>query len=60
MQENARVNESIVDQEFSVGNSDSNPAVIEILVNVKLLERCFNEKIDKEMGIFVDTVEYRI
>ena len=30
------------------------------LVNVKTFERCFNERIDREMGNNVDTVEHRI
>ena len=59
-QVNATANEGTADQEFTVGNSDSNPAVIESLVNVKTLERCFNEKIDSEMGNIVDTAEERI
>ena len=36
-QQNATVNEGTVDEEFTVGNSDSNPAVNENLVNVKML-----------------------
>ena len=42
-QEIATGKEGVSDQEFTVGNSDGNPAVCEILVNVKTLERCFNE-----------------
>ena len=38
-QEDATVNEVTVDQEISVGNSDSNPAVKPNLLNVKTLER---------------------
>ena len=56
----ATVNDGTVDQEFTVSISDSNPAAKENLVKVKTLERCFNEKIDREMGIIVDTVEDRI
>ena len=56
-QENATVNEVSADQEFTVGNSDNNSAVNEILVNVKTLQRCFIERIDKERGNIVDTVE---
>ena len=55
--ENATGNEGFAEQEFTVANCGSNPAVSENLVNVKTLERCFNEKIDKEMGNIVDTVE---
>ena len=58
--ENATVNEGTADQEFTVLISDSNPAVSEYLVNVTTLEGCFNERIDKEMGNIVDTVENRI
>ena len=32
----------------------------ENMVNVKTLERCYNERIDKEMSNIVDTVEDRI
>ena len=56
----APVDEGTVDQDITVGNSDSNPAVNKNLVNVKTLERCFNEKIDREMGNIVDTIEQRI
>ena len=34
--------------------------VNESTVNVKTLERCFNERIDKEMSNIVDTVEDKI
>ena len=46
-QENAIVNEGTGDQEFTVDNLDSDLAVDENLVNVRTLERCFNEKIDR-------------
>ena len=29
-------------------------------MDVKTLERCFNERVDREMNIIVDTVEDRI
>ena len=32
----------------------------ENMMNVKILERCFDETVDKEMIIFVDKVEDRI
>ena len=54
------VNEGTADQEVTVGNYDTSPAVKEIAENVKTLETCFNEKIDWEMGNIVDTVENRI
>ena len=44
-QESVTVNERTADQEFTVGNSDTNSAVNENLVNVKTLERCFNERL---------------
>ena len=59
-QENTTVNEGSVEQEFRISNSDSNLAVDEKLVNMKTLERCFNEKIDREIGKIVDTLEDRI
>ena len=55
-QENPSVNEGTVDQEFTVGNSDSYSGVNENWVKVKTLERFFNERIDKELGNIVDTV----
>ena len=58
--ENAPVNEGTSDQEFTVDNPGSNLVANENMVNVKTLERCFNEIIDREMGITVDTVEDRI
>ena len=45
---------------FTVSNSSNNTAVNESAVNVKTLERCFNEKIDRELSNNVDTVEDRI
>ena len=59
-QEITTVNEGTADQEFTVGNSESNQAFNENVANVTTLERCFNEKIDREMGDIVDTVENRI
>ena len=59
-QENTTAIEGTSDQELSVGKSDSVQAVNEIVVNVKTLERCFNERIDREMGNIVDTVEDRL
>ena len=59
-QENVVVNEDTVDQEFTAINFGSYLAANENLVNVKTLERCFDEWIDREMGNFVDTVEDRI
>ena len=58
--ENTTVNEGTADQEFTVGKSHSNRTVNGNVMNLKTLERCFNEKIDREMGNIVDTVEDRI
>ena len=59
-QENIVVNEGTNDRDFTVSNSSNNTAVNESTVNVKTSERCFNEKIDREMSNIVDTVEDRI
>ena len=59
-QQNVVVDEGTVQQEFTVSNTGSNLATNEILVNVKTLEGCFNERIDRELGNIVDTVEDRI
>ena len=55
-QENAAVNEGTVDQELTAGISDNNLMANETTVNVKTLERCFNERIDREMSNIVETV----
>ena len=57
---NTKVNESNVYQEFIVGNSDCKPTALENLVNVKTLERFFDEKIDREMSNIVDTDKHSI
>ena len=54
------VNEGTNDRDFTVGTSSKNIAINENTVNVKPLERCFNERIDREMSNIVDTVEDRI
>ena len=54
------VNEGTKDRDFTVSNSSNNTTVNESLMNVKTLERCFNDRIDREMSNFVDTVENRI
>ena len=59
-QENIVVNEGTIDRDFNVGTSGNNSAINENTVNVKTLERCFNERIDREMSNIVDTVEDRI
>ena len=59
-QENVMVNEGTNDQDFTVSNSGNDTAVNESAVNVKTLERCFNERIDREMSNIFDTNEDRI
>ena len=59
-QGNAVVNGGTNDRDFTVSNSSNNTAVNERATNVKTLERCFNERIDREMSNIVDTVENRI
>ena len=59
-QDNAVVNMGTNDRDFTVSNSSNNTAVNENAMNVKTLERCFNEWIDREMSNIVDTVEDRI
>ena len=59
-QENVVVNEGTNDQDLTVGTSNVSSVVNENAMNVKALERCFNERIDREMKNIVDTVEDRI
>ena len=59
-QENNVVNEGTNDRDFTVGTSKNNSAFNRNAMNVKTLERCFNERIDREMSNIVDTVEDRI
>ena len=59
-QENIVASEGTNDRDFTVGTSSNNKAINENTVNVKTLERCFYERIDREMSNFVDTVEDRI
>ena len=54
------VNEGTNDRDFTAGTSGNNIAINESTVSVKTLERCFNERIDREKSNFVDTVEDRI
>ena len=55
--ENAVVNEGTNDRDYTVGISSNNSVVNGNAMNAKTLERCFNEKIDREMSNIVDTVE---
>ena len=59
-QKNTVVNEGTDDQDFTVGTSNISSVVNENGVSVKTLERCFNEKIDRELGNIIDTVKDRI
>ena len=59
-QENVMINKGTNDRDFTVSNSSDNTAVNESEVNVKTLERCFNERIDRERSNIVDIVEDRI
>ena len=59
-QENIVVNEGSNDRDFTVGISSDNSVGTGNAMDVKTLERCFNERIDREMGNIVDTVEDRI
>ena len=59
-QENTIVNEGTGHRDFTVGTSGINLTTNENTVNVKTLERCFNEGIDRDMSNIVDTVEDRI
>ena len=54
------VNEGTNGRDSTVSTSSNNIAINESTVNVKTLERCFNERIDTEMSNIVDTVEDRI
>ena len=45
-QEDIMVNKGTNDQDFTVGTSSNNTVINENVVNVKTLERCFNEGID--------------
>ena len=59
-QETIVLNEGTNDRDFTVDTSSNNTPIIESMVNVKTLERCFNERIEKEMNNIVDTVADRI
>ena len=55
--ENILVNEGTNDRDFTAGTTIDNSAVNGNAMYVKTLESCFNERIDREMSNFVDTVE---
>ena len=59
-QENVVVNEGVNDRDFTVGTSNDDSVINGNAMSMKTLERCFNERIDREMSNIVDTVEDRI
>ena len=59
-QENNVVNEGTIDRGFNAGAPSNNSAFNGIAMNVKTLEGCFNERVDREMSNIVDIVEDRI
>ena len=59
-QEKTLLKESTGDRDLTVDTSGIHLMTNENAVHVKSLERCFNERIDREMGNIVDTVEDRI
>ena len=56
-QENTIANEGRGDRDFTDPTSGKTLMTHEFAVNVKTLERCFNERIDRGMSNIVDTVE---
>ena len=54
------VNEGTNNQDFTIGTSSNNSGVNGNAMNVKTLERCSNEKIDREMSNIFETLEDRI
>ena len=59
-QENAAVNDGTNDRDFTVGTSNNDSVINGNAKSVKTLERCFNERIDREVNNIIDTVEDRI
>ena len=59
-QENTVVNEGTKDRDFTVDAFSNNSAINENPMSVKTLERCFNERIDRDMSNIVDAVADRI
>ena len=57
---NIVVIEGTNDRDFTIGTSSKNVTINESVMSVKTLERCSNERIDREMSNIVDTVEDRI
>ena len=59
-QKNTVVNEGTNDRDFTVDTSNSSSVVNGNAMGVRTLERCFNERIDREMSNIIDKVEDRI
>ena len=59
-QESVVVNEGTDDRDFTVGTSNNLSVISGNAMSVKTLERCFNERIDREMNNIVDTIEGRM
>ena len=59
-QENVVVNEWTNDRDVTVGTSNDDSVINGNAMSMKTVERCFNERIDREMSNIVDTVEDRI
>ena len=59
-QENTVVNEGTNDRDFTVVSSNNDLVFNGNAMGMNTLERCFNERIDREMSKIVDTVEDRI
>ena len=59
-QESVAVNKSTDDRDFTVGTSNNDSVVNGNALSVETFERCFNERIDREMSNIVETVEDRI
>ena len=59
-QENAVVNEGTDARDFTVGTFNIDSVINGNSMSVKTSERCFNERIDREMNNIVDTIEDRM
>ena len=59
-QENTVVNEGTKNRDFTVSTSSNDIAINEDKGKMKTLERCFNDRFDREMSNIVDTVEDKI
>ena len=58
--ESVVVNEGTNDRDFTVGTCNNDSVINGNAMGMKTLEKCFNERIDREMNNIVDTVEDRI